>query len=107
MSPTERNTDPSAIRLRFEGEIWYWRGPSPYRFVTVPEEACVGLRAVAADVTYGWGMIPVTGKIGRTVFETSLFPKDGRYVVPIKDIVRNGEGLAEGDIVTVELAIRS
>ena len=95
------------MRLKFEGDIWYWRGPSPFRFVTVPEEACVALRAVAAEVTYGWGMIPVKGRIGRTVFETSLFPKDGRYVVPIKDAVRKAEGLTEGDAVTVELAIRS
>ena len=59
------------------------------------------------SVTYGWGMIPVRVRIGGTVFETSLFPKDGRYVVPVKDIVRKAEGLAEGDVVTVELAIRS
>jgi hypothetical protein len=95
------------MRMEFEGELWYWRGPSPYRFITVPDEVCVGLRAVAAVVSYGWGMIPVRVRIGGTVFETSLFPKDGRYVVPIKDVVRNAEGLAEGDIVTVELAIRS
>lgn len=107
VSPTERMTDPSTIRLEFDGDIWYWRGPSPYRFVSVPEEACVALRAVAAEVTYGWGMIPVTGRIGGTVFETSLFPKDGRYVVPIKDVVRKAEGVAEGDIVTVEFTIRS
>jgi hypothetical protein len=41
------------------------------------------------------------------MWETSLFPKDGRYAVPIKDVVRNAEGLAEGDTVAVELAIRS
>ena len=99
--------DPSTIRLEFEGEIWYWRGPSPFRFVTVPEDACVELRAVASDVTYGWGMIPVEGRIGRTSFETSLFPKDGRYVVPVKDAVRRAEGIAEGDTVMVQLAIRS
>jgi hypothetical protein len=107
MNPKELETDPSAIRVEFEGEIWYWRGPSPFRFVTVPEEACVASRAVAAEVTYGWGMIPVNGRIGRTAFETSLFPKDGRYVVPIKDVIRKAEALAEGDTVTVELAIRS
>jgi hypothetical protein len=41
------------------------------------------------------------------VFETSLFPKDGGYVVPIKDIVRRAEGLVLGDIVKVELAVGS
>jgi uncharacterized protein DUF1905 len=114
MSDTEREfsvdhppPDPSSIHLAFEGEIWYWRGPSPYRFITVPDEASVGLRAIASVVSYGWGMIPVRVRIGETVFETSLFPKDGRYVVPVKDVVRNAEGLAEGDVVAVELAIRS
>ncbi len=92
--------------MEFAGELWYWRGPSPYHFITVPEEACVRLRAVSAVVSYGWGMIPVRARIGESVFETSLFPKDGGYVVPVKDVVRNAEGLAEGDTVTVELAIR-
>lgn len=93
--------------ITFEGEVWYWRGPAPYHFVWVPEEACVGPREIAQAVTYGWGMIPVRGRIGGTAFETSLFPKDGRYVVPIKDAVRNAEGLREGEAVTVELAIRA
>jgi len=93
--------------MEFAGELWYWRGPSPFRFITVPDELCVGLRAIAAVVSYGWGMIPVRVRIGGTAWETSLFPKDGRYVVPVKAVVRKAEGLAEGDIVTVELAIRS
>ena len=105
--PTDQSPDPSSIRMEFAGEIWYWRGPSPYRFITVPDKECVGLRAIASVVSYGWGMIPVRVRIGATEWETSLFPKDGRYVVPIKDVVRKAEGLAEGDVVTVALAIRS
>jgi hypothetical protein len=95
------------VELEFAGELWHWRGPSPYHFVTVPEEACEGLRAVSGIVSYGWGMIPVRGRIGDTDFETSLFPKDGGYVVPIKDAVRLGEGFAVGDTVTLELSVRS
>jgi hypothetical protein len=41
------------------------------------------------------------------VFETSLFPKDGGYLVPIKDVVRKAEGLVLGDTVLVELTIGS
>jgi hypothetical protein len=95
------------MEFEFTADIWSWRGPSPFHFVTVPDDATEGLRAMAPAVSYGWGMIPVSVRIGRTVFDTSLFPKDGRYVVPIKDVVRKAEGLAEGDIVTLELAIRS
>lgn len=71
------------------------------------EETCVALREVSRLVSYGWGVIPVTGRIGATVWTTSLFPKDGGYLVPIKDAVRLGEELAVGDDVSVELAIRS
>ena len=98
--------DVASMEMEFAGELYYWRGPSPYHFITVPEEVCVGLRAVSAVVTYGWGMIPVKVRIGDSEFETSLFPKDGGYVLPIKDVVRKTEGLADGDTVAANLAIR-
>ena len=94
------------MEFEFSGELWYWRGPSPYHFITVPDEESVGLRAMSAVVTYGWGMIPVRVRIGASEWDTSLFPKNGGYVVPVKDVVRNAEGLAVGDTVDVQLGIR-
>lgn len=91
--------------LEFSGEIWFWKGPAPWHFVTVPDEECGELAANASFVTYGWGMIPVAARIGDTAWTTSLFPKDGRYVVPIKTSVRKAEGLDVGDLVTVRLAV--
>ena len=91
--------------LEFTGEVWFWRGPSPYHFVTVPEAESAELRAASSLVTYGWGMIPAELAIGATRWTTSLFPTDGGYVVPLKDKVRNAEGLAVGDTVTVRLAV--
>ena len=93
------------MNIEFSGKIWYWRGPSPYFFVTVPEEQSRDLKAISGLVTYGWGMIPVTARIGKTAWQTSLFPKDGRYLVPLKDKIRNAEQLEEGDTVTVELEV--
>lgn len=94
------------MELEFGGEIWHWRGPSPYHFVTVPDDESAELEEAAALVTYGWGMIPVRAQIGDTEWKTSLFPKDGRYIVPVKDVVRLGENLQVGDIVTVRLFVR-
>ena len=91
--------------LQVTGDIWHWRGPSPYYFVSVPDEESNLLRSVRAAVTYGWGTIPVLARVGDTEWETSLFPKDGRYVVPLKDAVRHAEGLEEGDAVTVRLTV--
>ena len=91
--------------LEFSGEVWFWRGPSPYHFVTVPEDESAELADAAARVTYGWGMIPVAARIGETRWTTSLFPKDGGYVVPLKDAVRRSEDLDVGDDVTVALHV--
>ena len=92
--------------VEFTGEIWEWRGPAPFYFVTVPEAESHALHAVSTLVSYGWGVIPVRARIGDTEWETSLFPKDGRYLVPLKVVVRKAEGLEEGDIVTVRLVTR-
>ena len=91
--------------LEFSGEIWFWKGPAPWHFITVPEEKCDQLEAISAAVTYGWGMIPVTAQVGDTGWQTSLFPKDGRYIVPVKAWVRKAEDLEVGDTVTVRLGV--
>lgn len=91
--------------LTFSGEIWYWKGPSPFHFVTVPDDESALIASVAPLVTYGWGVIPVTVSVGETTFTTSLFPKDGGYLVPLKDAVRKPEKLAVGDLVDVRLHI--
>jgi hypothetical protein len=93
------------MRLNFSGVIWFWKGPSPFHFVTVPQEESAELHAVSALVTYGWGVIPVTAKIGKTSWETSLFPKDGGYLVPVKASVRKAERLELGDTVKVVLSL--
>ena len=91
--------------IEFTGNIWYWRGPAPFYFVTVPAKQCHDLKAISGFVTYGWGMIPAIVRIGETEWKTALFPKDGRYVVPLKDRVRKAENLEEGDNVTVRLKV--
>ena len=91
--------------LEFTGEMWFWKGPAPWYFVTVPDEQCAALEAASASVTYGWGMIPVTVHVGKTTWTTALWPKDGRYIVPLKTWVRRAEELDLGDIVTVRLTV--
>ena len=93
------------MSLEFGGDILYWRGSAPFYFVAVPEEECEILKNVSKMVTYGWGMIPVKAQIGETAWKTSLFPKMGRYLVPVKDSVCKAETLAEGDEVTVKLEV--
>ena len=94
------------MTLTFRGTIWFWKGPAPWYFVTIPREECEELQAISRFVTYGWGVIPVTVHIGARTWQTSLFPKDGRYLVPLKARVRDAEQLDEGDDVLVRLDVR-
>jgi hypothetical protein len=93
------------VELEFSGPVWFWRGPSPYHFVRVPEAESAQIQSAAALVTYGWGMIPATVRIGATTWTTSLFPKDGGYVVPVKAAVRRAEGIEVDEPVTLRLRL--
>ncbi len=86
------------MNLEFSGGTWFWKGLAPWHFITVPEEECGDLEVASPFVTYGWGMIPVTAQIGDTDWKTSLFPKDSRYIVPVKATVRKAEGFEIGNV---------
>ena len=92
---------------KFKGAIIEWRGPSPFYFVPVPDVPSKKIKAMAAQLTYGWGVIPVLGKIGKTEFSTALIPKDGLYYLPIKNAVRFAEKLEVGVEVSVSISVGS
>jgi hypothetical protein len=93
------------MELEFTDVVFEWRGPAPYHFVRVPDDDALVIQDVAAAVTYGWGMIPVAVTVGETTMTTALWPKDGTYYVPLKDRLRNAEGIGIDDTVTVRLRI--
>ena len=86
----------------FNGEVIEWRGPAPYFFVVMSESDSAELKDEARSLIY-WGQVPVHVVIGGTEFSTALFPKDGRYLVPLRAAVRKAEDIDEGDVVAVTL----
>jgi len=93
------------MELEFTDTVFEWRGPAPYHFLRLPEDEATLVEELAAGLTYGWGMVPVAVTVGKTTWTTSLWPKDGSYVVPLKDKVRRAEGISLGDVVTVRLRL--
>ncbi len=87
--------------FEFEATLWEWRGPAPFYFLSVPIEQAVDIREAAKLVSYGWGMIPIKAEIGGIAFTTSMFAKNGTYVVPVKNVVRVPLKLEVGDTVEV------
>lgn len=96
-----------STQLEFSGPLWFWRGPAPWYFVTVPAEQSGELKAASGLVIYGWGMIPVRVQIGETRWKTSLFPRGDLYVLPVRASVRQAEELEEGDLAAIRLEVSS
>jgi len=93
------------MQYDFSGDVWYWKGPAPFYFVSMPQDQSDDLKEVSTRVTYGWGMIPVVATIGKTRWYTAMFEKDGRYILPIKLVIRKAEGIEEGSTVKVHIEI--
>lgn len=91
--------------LEFDAEIVEWRGPAPYLFAPLPPELADELAQVAGDLTYGWGCIAASGRIGDTDFTTSIFPRRGGYLVPVKTAVQRAEDVGLGDVIHVRLTV--
>jgi hypothetical protein len=90
----------------FTGEVIEWRGPAPYLFVAMTPEESEDLKEAARGLIY-WGQVPVHVTIGGTGFTTALFPRDGRYLVPVKVAVQQAEAIGEGAIVEVVLRLNA
>lgn len=98
------NGEPLAA-IAFDATIVEWRGPAPFLFVAVPEDYVGEVSYAARMASYGWGCVPVTARIGGTAFTSSLFPRDGGYLLPVKVAVQRAEGVSLGSTVSVEMQV--
>ena len=92
-------------RIAFVAEIIEWRGPAPFLFARIPDEHVGEIRYAALSASYGWGVVPVVAKVGESEFTTSLFPRDGTYLLPVKVAVQRAEGVGLGDHISVMMWI--
>jgi len=93
------------LEFKFENPLFEWRGPAPFFFVKIEEDMSADMKIAAKGLSYGWGVIPVTATIGKTTWTTALFPKDGCYLLPVKDAVREAENIEEDQIVKVKMSL--
>lgn len=94
-----------AVDATSTGELFEWRGPAPFFSLALPEDVCDSVRDQAAQATYGWGVVPVSARIGSTEWETSLLPRAGGYLLPVTQLVRTQERVSDGDTVTVAVRV--
>lgn len=93
------------MEYEFESTVIEWRGPAPFLFAPVPQPISDEIKQMATELSYGWGVIPVSATIGQTEFTTSLFPRDGVYLVPLKVAVQKPEGIKLGDRLSLSMRL--
>lgn len=98
--------DDGDMEWTFSGELFEWRGPAPYLFVAMTPQDSEDLKEEARALIY-WGQVPVRVRIGDSEFTTALFPRDGRYLVPVKVAVQRAESIGEGAVVEVVLRLNA
>jgi hypothetical protein len=96
------------MKVSFKAKLWVWPGDgAAWRFVTVPKVDSEKLRKVV-KVKRGFGSIRISAKVGKTKWDTSIFPdkRSGTYLLPIKASVRRAEELEDGELVPITMQTR-
>ena len=93
--------------FHFHAEIIHWRGPAPFYFAPLPPDIAGEVASLAGQFSYGWGVIPVETSIGAITFTTSLFPRDGTYLLPLKDAVRKRLEVPTSGRLVIEMTLGS
>jgi len=93
----------SLLSIAFKSEVIYWRGPSPFYFIRLPDAQAKKVSTIAKQITYGWGVLPADVTVKGLTFYTALFPKDSGYLVPLKKDIREKLEIELGDIVQVKI----
>lgn len=91
----------------FSSKVWLYPGMAGWHFVGVPKAESAGIKA-GVKVKAGFGSVPVTVTIGKSVWDTSIFPdtKSGQYLLPLKAAVRKKEEIMADDEVTIKITLR-
>lgn len=82
----------------FETELIEWRGPAPFVFAPLPSDVSEDIKEAARGLVY-WGQVPVTATIGDAEFDTAMWPREGRFLLPVKVAVQRAERIDVGDVV--------
>jgi hypothetical protein len=93
------------MEFKVSSPLIEWRGPAPFYFVAIDEADSRIIKSVAKEYTYGWGVIYITAFIGKTTWTTAVIPKDGRYLIPMKEAIRKEVGIELGDTVSMRVKL--
>jgi hypothetical protein len=97
----------SIFKLR--SKVFCYPGMAGWHFIGVPKKQSVEIKKHFGAHAKGWGSLPVEVILGKTHWETSIFPdkKSGTYLLPLKATVRKKEQAEHDDVISFILEIKA
>ncbi len=89
-------------------KVWVYTGMGAWRFLTLPKKQGQDIKKQSGACARGWGSLPVSVTIGKTVWNTSIFPdkKSGSYLLPLKAKVRKAEKIVDDSTISFSITLR-
>lgn len=94
--------------FHLKAKLWKWSGKDAWHFLTLPKTESKEIRELFGDVKRGFGSLRVRVTIGKTSWDTSIFPsaKEKAYLLPVKASVRKDEGMKTNATVKFTIELR-
>lgn len=92
----------------FKSKVWLWHGENPWHFISVDKKVSEKIKKTQeGKLRRGWGAVKVKVLIGKSIWETSIFPdkRTNSYLLPLKAMVRKKENIFADDEVKVSLEL--
>jgi hypothetical protein len=92
---------------KMKSEVLVYPGMGGWRFLALPKKEAAEIKEKFGKVARGWGSIRVAVTVGKTKWQTSIFPdkRSGTYLLPLKAEVRRAEAIHDKDKVQFVIAI--
>jgi hypothetical protein len=90
-------------------KVWIYPGQAAWHFASIPKKTASEIKTRFGASARGWGSLRVTATIGKTSWETSIFPdkKTGTYLLPLKAAVRKKEKVEVGKTIAIKLEVQA
>lgn len=88
--------------------VWIYPGMAGWHFVNLDKKTSKYIQEVFGALKRGWGSLPVRITIGKTSWDSSIFPdkKSGTYLLPLKADVRKKEHIEKDQRISYTIEIR-
>lgn len=93
---------------KLQEKVFIYPGDAAWHFFPIPKKVGIDIKEKYGKYAKGFGSLPVVATVGKTTWQTSIFPEktSGSYILPVKAAVRKAEAIQAGERVSCTIELR-